>query len=184
MNAKESFGDRLKLLRGEKKQKELADALGISRASVGYYENGTRTPDIEVLVKAAAYFSVSTDYLLGLTAYKSLEERERDTSTICLLSVERKGQIEELTKKLIDCCLKHHKDCRFFPLWFTWFVKYLADSVDVFGGLLTQIEKNVPASDIGKNLAEITSLSHSLAMGLTNSYMENLLKKTFEDGGA
>ena len=64
MGVKETFGCKLKKLRGDMNQKELADALGISRASVGYYENGTRTPDIEILEKASKYFRVSYDYLM------------------------------------------------------------------------------------------------------------------------
>jgi transcriptional regulator with XRE-family HTH domain len=66
VEVKKTFGDRLRLLRGAAmNQKDLADALGISRASVGYYENGTRTPDIVVLKKISKYFGVTYDYLMG-----------------------------------------------------------------------------------------------------------------------
>ena len=74
MGVKETFGSRLKQLRGPSmNQKELADALKISRASIGYYENGTRTPDIEILEKASQYFNVSYDYLMGQTEVKHRE---------------------------------------------------------------------------------------------------------------
>jgi transcriptional regulator with XRE-family HTH domain len=46
-------------------QSELAQRLGISRSAVSSYENGTREPNYNVLLKVAAFFNVSTDYLLG-----------------------------------------------------------------------------------------------------------------------
>ncbi|MGI6429335.1 MAG: helix-turn-helix domain-containing protein [Syntrophomonadaceae bacterium] len=46
-------------------QSELAQSLGISRSAVSSYENGTRDPNYDILLKLAAFFNVSTDYLLG-----------------------------------------------------------------------------------------------------------------------
>ena len=63
------FKERLKALRGKRSLQEVAHDLGISRATLGYYENGDRKPDIEVLLKIASYYNVSCDYLLGLTDY-------------------------------------------------------------------------------------------------------------------
>lgn len=48
-------------------QAELAERLGISRSAVSSYENGTRSPNHEILIKLATIFNVSTDYLLGRT---------------------------------------------------------------------------------------------------------------------
>ena len=61
------FKHRLKKLRGGENQATVAKELGISRASLSYYENGERKPDINVLYTIASYFDVSTDYLLGLS---------------------------------------------------------------------------------------------------------------------
>jgi len=68
-NCLDYFGDRLKLLRRERgiTQQELADAIGISKGGLCYYENTNRAPDITVLEKFADYFKVSADYLLGRT---------------------------------------------------------------------------------------------------------------------
>jgi len=38
--------------------------LSISRESLSYYENGKRSPDIEMLVRLSKYFNVSIDYLI------------------------------------------------------------------------------------------------------------------------
>lgn len=63
------FATRLKLLRQEKglTQKELADALGISKASVVSYENALRVPSLDALVSIETFFDVSGAYLRGET---------------------------------------------------------------------------------------------------------------------
>lgn len=48
-------------------QQEVADAISIERVTYARYENGTRTPPIENVIKLARFFEVTTDYLLGLT---------------------------------------------------------------------------------------------------------------------
>ncbi len=68
-NCLDYFGERLKTLRRVHgiTQQELADAIGISKGGLCYYENTNRAPDITVLEKFADYFKVSADYLLGRT---------------------------------------------------------------------------------------------------------------------
>jgi len=46
-------------------QAELAQKLGISRSAISSYENGTRRPNHNMLIKMASFFDVSVDYLLG-----------------------------------------------------------------------------------------------------------------------
>lgn len=60
---------RMKLLRSERgiKQKELAMSLNCSIAAVSSYENGRNEPGMDILIKIADFYRVSTDYLLGLT---------------------------------------------------------------------------------------------------------------------
>ena len=57
-------------LRKEKKlsQKQAALELGISQALLSHYENGIRECGLDFLIKAADYYNVSCDYLLGRTA--------------------------------------------------------------------------------------------------------------------
>ena len=47
-------------------QVELAKRLGVTKQSVSNWENDNIQPSIEMVVKLAGVFSVSTDYLLGL----------------------------------------------------------------------------------------------------------------------
>lgn len=61
------FGDRLKRLRRDRDitQTELAEYLGVVPSAVGKYERVPQAyPSVEVLLKIADYFNVSTDYLL------------------------------------------------------------------------------------------------------------------------
>ncbi|NBI10295.1 XRE family transcriptional regulator [Colidextribacter sp. OB.20] len=48
-------------------QKNLAEYLGCSQVSYSYYELGKRDIPTDVLIRLAAFYHTSTDYLLGLT---------------------------------------------------------------------------------------------------------------------
>ncbi|MBR2465987.1 MAG: helix-turn-helix transcriptional regulator [Clostridia bacterium] len=69
------FGNTLKQLRLEAgyTQQQLASRLGVTKSVVSYYELQARYPSPEVLVKIAAVFHVSTDYLLGLEKKETLD---------------------------------------------------------------------------------------------------------------
>ncbi len=57
----------LALLRKERglSQKAVAGELGISQALLSHYEKGAREPGLDFLCRAASFYDVSTDYLLG-----------------------------------------------------------------------------------------------------------------------
>ena len=56
----------LRLIRKQRKlnQLKVATDLNISREALSHYENGKRSPDVEMLVKLSKYFNVSIDYLI------------------------------------------------------------------------------------------------------------------------
>lgn len=62
------FGNNLKKLRLREgmTQQQLADRLGVTKSVVSYYELQERYPSPEILMKLAAVFHVSTDFLLGI----------------------------------------------------------------------------------------------------------------------
>ena len=70
------FPERLKALRLEANltQKEVADILGISRPAYTYWEKGEKAPTPDKLPALSKLFNVSTDYLLGNSDYRSVEE--------------------------------------------------------------------------------------------------------------
>ena len=45
-------------------QLKVAFDLNISREALSYYENGKRSPDIDMLCRMSEYFNVSIDYLI------------------------------------------------------------------------------------------------------------------------
>lgn len=61
------FSRTLALLRREKKisQRTAASDLQVSQALLSHYENGLREPGLNFVVRAADYYGVSCDYLLG-----------------------------------------------------------------------------------------------------------------------
>ncbi len=63
----------LTLLRKERgfSQKKAAADLGISQALLSHYEKGIRECGLDFLVRAANYYGVSCDYLLGRTPHRS-----------------------------------------------------------------------------------------------------------------
>src|SRR5690554_4038483 len=67
------IGNRIEYLREKNNlnQQQLSEKLGISNQTVSSYESGNREPSYGVLLKAADYFGVSTDYLLGRTDLKT-----------------------------------------------------------------------------------------------------------------
>lgn len=51
-------------------QQRLAMDMNVSQAMISKYEIGQSEPDIQMIMKLASYFQVSTDYLLGLSDSK------------------------------------------------------------------------------------------------------------------
>ena len=59
------LGDNIRLLRSVRgiSQVELGEKLNVSKQSISNWENGNIQPSIEMLMKIADFFSVSTDFL-------------------------------------------------------------------------------------------------------------------------
>lgn len=54
-------------------QVDLAKALGVTKQSVSNWENDNIQPSIDMLIRVADFFSVSTDSILGLENRKYIE---------------------------------------------------------------------------------------------------------------
>ena len=87
------FKERFRELQGEMSNTEFADFLGMSRQTVGFYLNGNRVPDIIGLEQISSKCNVSADWLLGLSAVKSLDT---DCKSVCNYT----GRSEESVFKL------------------------------------------------------------------------------------
>ncbi|THF81187.1 helix-turn-helix domain-containing protein [Cohnella fermenti] len=62
-----NMGERLRELRLKRNvsQEEVARHIGITRSAYSHYEINNRQPIYETLIKLAAYFDVSLDYIIG-----------------------------------------------------------------------------------------------------------------------
>lgn len=70
-----TFGERFKQLRNEydKTLDEMKDILHTTKSTLSHYENNHRTPKIDFARKAADYFNVSVDYIMGTSNYRNYE---------------------------------------------------------------------------------------------------------------
>ena len=89
------LNERIRKLRQERgwSQVDLAKKLNVTKQSVSNWENDNIQPSIDMLVKLARVFSVSTDHLLGLEGRRYLE--------ITGLSDEEIGHIQLVVKDMV-----------------------------------------------------------------------------------
>lgn len=66
-------------------QIELAKSIGITNVTISRYIGGERKPRIEIVVKMAEFFHVSTDYLLGLTDNRETLENIGPNTSIAMI---------------------------------------------------------------------------------------------------
>jgi transcriptional regulator with XRE-family HTH domain len=69
------FSVRLRQLRTDKHltQWQVAERVGVTRSLISSYENDIRLPSFDILVKLAALFGVTTDYLLTMEERRYLD---------------------------------------------------------------------------------------------------------------
>ncbi len=84
-------------------QKELADSVGVKATSIAMYENGARTPSIEVFLNLTKTLGISPNYLLGATDQRDVianEERGEAFRQFASLSLRDKRVIIEVMRAL------------------------------------------------------------------------------------
>ena len=73
-------------------QSQLAQKLNIGSSAVGMYEQGRRTPAVDVLIEMANLFEVSLDYLI--TGKEAPSERS-----------DKKAAVDQFTCPCRACCI-------------------------------------------------------------------------------
>lgn len=101
-----NFPRTLSLLRKEKglSQRKVATELGVSQAVLSHYENGLREPGLDFVAKAADYYKVSSDFLLGRTMSRedyTITAEDLPDSSEDKDNVLRGSMMATLNKKLI-----------------------------------------------------------------------------------
>jgi len=99
-------GKKIKKLRSSLgiSQEQLAEAIGSNVKSIQRYETEKSRPDTFTLIRLAAFFDVSTDYLLGLMSWDAEREQEKKRY------IHRHGQYSELYKRYLACKNDVHID--------------------------------------------------------------------------
>ena len=82
------FAENLKNLRIGKglTQTQLAQRLWLNKSIISAYENETRTPSLEVLIKLSNEFNVSIEYLLGIEREKTINVTGLNEEQISVVS--------------------------------------------------------------------------------------------------
>lgn len=98
------FSRVLALLRREKKisQRTAAGDLGVSQALLSHYENGLREPGLSFVVRAADYYGVSCDYLLGRSMARDGSAIPAERMDGQMDTTQEKNEIAAATALLID----------------------------------------------------------------------------------
>ncbi len=96
---KHFLNDNIKTLRSQMglSQVELATKLSVSKQCVSNWENDNVQPSIDMLIKIADYFNVSTDFLLGrssdvLLDASSLTEAQRAHISLLIKDLSENNQ--------------------------------------------------------------------------------------------
>ena len=94
------FGKRLRELRKENGYtiEQFADMVGISKSTLGYYENDKRMPDIEILARIADTLNVNADYLIGRTNTTAKKGKMKTVCEFTGLSDRAAEYLSELVK--------------------------------------------------------------------------------------
>lgn len=119
------FTERFRELQGEQSNTEFSDFLGISRQSVGFYLNGDRVPDAITLVKIAEKCKVSTDWLLGLDDFPTIQQKKEANdlfdSLMELMEMEFDEHDRRRVKRILFEVIDGFKNSMSHYLAYTWY---------------------------------------------------------------
>ena len=95
------LNERIKELRNSLNltQVELAKSLNVTKQCVSNWENDNIQPSVDMLLKIAKYFNVSTDYLLGKESKKTID--------VSLLNDDQISHIRQIIKDISELMCKN-----------------------------------------------------------------------------
>lgn len=123
-----AFASNLSALRREKgiTQKVAAEELGISQALLSHYEKGIRECNLDFVRRASQYYNVTTDFLLGITDAKQIQD---DILAFNEIPSDNQAKTKTLMRTLVYLYehTENENDEIFFTDFFTMAVeKYIA----------------------------------------------------------
>jgi transcriptional regulator with XRE-family HTH domain len=83
------FSEIIKELRMSKSltQSQLAERMWVKKSIISAYETDSRPPSLDMLIKYAKEFNVSTDYLLGIESNKTINVNNLTDSQISIINI-------------------------------------------------------------------------------------------------
>lgn len=184
------FSSKLTLLRQNAglSQKQAAHDLGISQALLSHYEKGIRECSLNFVVKAAEYYNVSSDYMLGTSSAKKSDALTDETP----LPSDRKPSVLTVLRALVRLSEEAEQlgdiNEEFFTDFFSVCVKkYLAalgNDAKSASGLCELVLSHLTPPDINDadiaafpdiSAAECVDTSISRADILIKQYLDNAL---------
>lgn len=106
------FATNMRILMKERRitQDELAAKIGKTKQSVSQYVNGDSEPGYETLAKIADFFSVSTDYLLGISNIKTPDTTAQAVIEYTGLSEDNISTLHRMRKAAVNEPVETEKD--------------------------------------------------------------------------
>ena len=102
-------GDQIKALRIARNitQEEFASRINVAKSTVSSYENGSRLPSYDILIKIADLFHVTTDNLLGRSSeyvidVSGLTAKQRNTIPDVVTTYTAYNRFQKATNQDID----------------------------------------------------------------------------------
>ena len=97
-----NIADNIVCLRHDKKitQEQLAEFIGVTKASVSKWENGVSYPEIDKIIKISETFHVSTDYLLTDNFKGKIKEENIEKAALQFLGVSQ--DMEKMSEQIIE----------------------------------------------------------------------------------
>lgn len=98
------IGEKLRQLRQENglRQEQVARLVGADRLSISAWENDSRQPSYQTLVRLAEVYNVSTDFLLGRTGGRPLNLSGLTTAEVRIIT-ELVAEMTAKNKRLEEC---------------------------------------------------------------------------------
>lgn len=177
------FSTRLKELREELclSQTLLAEELGVSRGSISYYENGDRTPDVEFLKKAKAYFGVDYEYLLGESSIRNHRDRTNIEAAMEHLPENKRSSIFHSIRMLIQCAeIYNQRDSLDSSGFFEMLTADIATYIEAYKRIPHDLE-NYNCSDKTAMLHFLDKIVHTNAPHIMYSISRYQLSKELQD---
>ncbi|MGO8735026.1 MAG: helix-turn-helix domain-containing protein [Terriglobia bacterium] len=97
-----NFGERLRLLRGQRSQKRVAEEIGIPPTTLSTFENQESPPRVEMLDKLADYYGVQISYFFPADTPKPSEAARSHLLSLRRATGKAQGVLTHSTLDLDD----------------------------------------------------------------------------------